>query len=139
MLGSQFQFRRPQLTDMQFVANDGFEEESKELVDLNMVIQIQTNSKPIDENSSAVSTTIIIGEKSTSYPFYLYMTMEADFRWSDGSFDEQTLESLLTKNAPSLLVGYMRPLIAAVTSSSRFPAYDLPFIDFAHLKAEENE
>lgn len=139
MVKSSFQFKTPQLTDMQFVANEGFEEEHKNLEDLDLVIQIQTDHSPIKNNSSSVSTTISIGENNTAYPFYLLMTMTADFKWLEGSFDDKTREALLTKNAPSLLVGYMRPLIATVTSASRFPAYDLPFIDFAHMKAEENK
>ena len=37
-------------------------------------------------------------------------------------------------NAPSLLLGYMRPLISNITNSSQYPTFDIPFLDM-----QENE
>lgn len=37
-------------------------------------------------------------------------------------------------NAPSLLLGYMRPLISNITNSSQYPTFNIPFLDM-----QENE
>lgn len=40
----------------------------------------------------------------------------------------------LKVNAPSLLLGYMRPLISNITNSSQYPTFNIPFLDM-----QENE
>ena len=37
--------------------------------------------------------------------------------------------SVLEKNAQALLIGYLRPIVANITNVSKFPAYNLPFIN----------
>lgn len=60
--------------------------------------------------------------------FKLRIKVASDFKWED--LDEKTAESMLNLNAPALLLGYMRPIVANITNSSNFPAYNLPFINF---------
>ena len=57
----------------------------------------------------------------------------ANFRWSE-ALDEQRRDSLLKQNAPALLVSYARPIIAMITNASRFPAFNIPFINFTEDK-----
>ena len=40
------------------------------------------------------------------------------------------INKLLNQNAPSLLLSYLRPVIAQVTMASPYGAYNIPFIDF---------
>ena len=54
--------------------------------------------------------------------------MASDFKWED--LDEKTVDSMLNLNAPALLLSYMRPIVANITNSSKFPTYNLPFINF---------
>ncbi len=61
-------------------------------------------------------------------PFKLKIKMASDFKWSD--LDDETVDAMLKFNAPALLLGYMRPIVANITNSSNFPAYNLPFINF---------
>ena len=57
------------------------------------------------------------------------MTIGAKFLWDD-VYDEETLRDLLSKNAPALLLGYARPIIANMTSAGPMAAYHLPFYNF---------
>ena len=43
---------------------------------------------------------------------------------------DERVESMLKMNAPALLLGYMRPIVAGLTNSSNFATYNLPFINF---------
>ena len=54
----------------------------------------------------------------------------AEFRWPD-SLNMGMIEKLLNQNAPSLLLGYLRPIISQITAASPYNAYNLPFIDFS--------
>ena len=55
---------------------------------------------------------------------------KAEFRWPD-SLNVEMVEKLLNQNAPSLLLGYLRPIISQITAASPYNAYNLPFIDFS--------
>lgn len=61
-------------------------------------------------------------------PFKLIAKVAADFRWED--LDDKAVDAMLRLNAPALLLGYMRPIVANITNSSAFPVYNLPFMDF---------
>ena len=54
--------------------------------------------------------------------------MSSDFEWED--MDESMIDTMLHINAPALLLGYMRPIVATITNSSKYPVYNLPFINF---------
>lgn len=62
-------------------------------------------------------------------PFILKAKMTSLFSWGNNDFTEDEIKILLTKNAPSLLLSYLRPLVATITNASPFPAYNLPFFD----------
>lgn len=59
--------------------------------------------------------------------------MEAIFTW-ENNLDPNMVKKLLKVNAPSLLLGYMRPLISNITNSSQYPTFNIPFLDM-----QENE
>lgn len=48
-------------------------------------------------------------------------------KWEE--MDKKIIESMLRMNAPALLLGYMRPIVANITNSSNFPVYNLPFLN----------
>ena len=43
----------------------------------------------------------------------------ANFRWND-ELDDNMIDRLLNQNAPSLLLSYLRPIVAQVTSASKY-------------------
>lgn len=91
-----------------------------------------THTDIVDEPESIVSLIITVGNKEQNCPFFVKLIIESKVTWAlDDILDEQ-LEYFLTKNAPALLLSYARPIVSNITGSSRFPAYDIPFIDFLH-------
>ena len=44
---------------------------------------------------------------------------------------EDSLSNIyLNQNAPAVLLGYLRPIVAMITAASPFSAYNLPLINF---------
>lgn len=82
-----------------------------------------------DNNTASVSLEIFIGEKSAKYPFYIHVSMSAEFLWDD-SVDNNMKDNLLNTNAPAILYSYIRPIISGVTVASGYPSFDLPFMNF---------
>lgn len=78
-----------------------------------------------------VELTIKIGKKELkqNIPFYIELVIGSAFTWND-VFDENTLQILLSQNAPALLLSYARPIIHSLTSMTPFPAYNVPFYNF---------
>lgn len=126
---SAFQFSNPSLTKMEFCINEEFESsQDKEVkIAVNMGVQIDRNAT---DNNARVSLTLEIGKKDSEDPFYVCATEMAEFRWSE-ALNNEMVEKMLNQNAPSLLVGYLRPIISQITAASPYNAYNLPFIDFS--------
>ena len=118
---SAFQFSNPSLTKMEFCINEDFENGRDKEVKMAVNMGIQIDRSKVD-NSAKVSLTLEIGKKGA--------TEMAEFRWPD-SLNMGMIEKLLNQNAPSLLLGYLRPIISQITAASPYNAYNLPFIDFS--------
>lgn len=126
---SAFQFSNPSLTKMEFCINEEFESsQDKEVkIAVNMGVQIDRSAT---DNNARVSLTLEIGKKDSEDPFYVCATEMAEFRWSE-TLNNEMVEKMLNQNAPSLLLGYLRPIISQITAASPYNAYNLPFIDFS--------
>lgn len=126
---SAFQFSNPSLTKMEFCINEEFESsQDKEVkIAVNMGVQIDRSAT---DNNARVSLTLEIGKKDSEDPFYVCATEMAEFRWSE-ALNNEMVEKMLNQNAPSLLLGYIRPIISQITAASPYNAYNLPFIDFS--------
>ena len=131
---SHFQFSNPILSELQFYINDTYNADVEEIsVNLGMSI----NKNRISETEATVELTVKIGEQSENAPFYVMATEGAIFRWEDDSFDaEPDVEKFLDVNAPALLLSYLRPIVSSVTMASKYPAYNIPFINFNDAKKE---
>ena len=126
---SAFQFSNPSLTKMEFCINEEFESsQDKEVkIAVNMGVQIDRSAT---DNNARVSLTLEVGKKDSEDPFYVCATEMAEFRWSE-ALNNEMVEKMLNQNAPSLLLGYLRPIISQITAASPYNAYNLPFIDFS--------
>ncbi len=131
MKKSAFQFKNPQLKHLYFVDNPDFQPEGFEGMKIDMEV---TPRRKQDEPIAFITLALKIGEMHVS-PFYIEITMGAEFSWTD-EFSEQEIEDLLNVNAPVLLMSYIRPIISSVTSESRFPTFYLPFLNFNDNKDE---
>lgn len=125
---SSFQFRNPVLARLEFGINEGFNKKlnDKQEVNINMTVQV---NKKFDVHEAEVSLVFELGDKNDLNPFYVVATEKADFRWDD-VLDNGTVEQMLNQNAPSLLLSYLRPIIAQITAASPYNSFDIPFINF---------
>lgn len=136
MMQSSFQFQNPVITQIEFSENNNFI--PKDNVDrISVPIELKIDHSEICNNTSEVSLTVIVGNKSDDIPYYLCATMSSKFRWKANVYDDDTIKSFLSKNAPALLLSYIRPIIASITNVSKFPINNLPFYDFTQSTESE--
>lgn len=128
MKSSKFQFLNPYLEEAYFTVNPEYDpEENEGDIEMQNSFNIQV-ARSKNENRANVKLTLETNAENEKAPFKLRITMASDFKWED--MDEKTVESMLKMNAPALLLGYMRPIVANITNSSNFPVYNLPFLNF---------
>lgn len=134
MKTSQFQFSNPVLKKLDFQVNSNFkpEAQSEVAVSLKFNVNIHRDSQ---NPRAIVELTVIIGDDADS-PFKITVMESAKFRW-DSELDEDHVDFLLNKNAPAVLISYIRPTISVITAASPFSAYNLPLIDFASEEAQD--
>lgn len=126
MQNSKFQFLNPYLTEVHFNINQDFHADDKEL-EMQNEFQVQIKKSKY-ENRANVGLILEMNKENNEAPFKLRIQVASDFKWTD--LDDETVESMLKLNAPALLLGYMRPIVASITNSSCFPVYNLPFVNF---------
>ncbi len=51
--------------------------------------------------------------------------------------EKRIIKNALEINAPSLLVSYIRPLIALVTGNSKYPSWNIPFLCYCNSDFRE--
>ena len=122
---SKFQFSNPELEKVDFLVNRNFNEEKCDGIEMKSNTEVEI----LGNNEAYVALTINIGNATEMQPFNICVRMGADFRWEDG-LDEKKTKQLLNINAPAALLSYIRPLVAVMTNSSKYPVLNIPFIDF---------
>lgn len=127
MKPSDFQFKNPYLEELSFEENKDFDIKTSK-VQIDNKFTVFTN-KEKEENEALVSLLLEVNMGAEAAPFKLRIKMTAEFTWNK-NIDSKLADSLLQQNAPALLLGYMRPIVAAVTNSSKYPVYNLPFMNF---------
>lgn len=131
MRKSNFQFINPYLVECEYRINEEFtgEEENVEMHN-EFNIDVQQHQS---ENRAIVKLRLRTNYNEPEKPFQIGVTVASEFEWEDG-VDEKTLKIFLNQNAPALLLGYMRPIVANITNSSQFAAYNLPFLNFTDIR-----
>lgn len=128
MKPSKFQFLNPYLVEVNFVTNPDFiSRKSDDNIEMQNVFNVQVK-KSTNENRANVELSLETNTKNEGAPFKLKIKVASDFKWEDLS--DERVDAMLKMNAPALLLGYMRPIVAGLTNSSSFPTYNLPFINF---------
>lgn len=126
MKPSKFQFLNPYLKEVYFLINPKFEF-NDEGIEMQNFFNVQIKRSE-NENRANVELELKMNFNNEKAPFKLRITVASDFKWED--MDDNTVDTMLDLNAPALLLGYMRPIVANITNSSNFPAYNLPFYNF---------
>ena len=135
MKNSSFQFKNPALYRLAFSLNEDFDASGP----IKMPIQTEvTVTRSENSNNAEVKLELSIRSEENAIPFNVSAIMGAFFEWDDG-LKPELIPSLLNKNAPALLLSYLRPLIAQITNSSPYPAYNIPFINFNSSDEETEE
>lgn len=125
MKKSDFQYKAPYLNDLRFTTNPSFDKDR-----FQMKNSFDVQVKMADGKKEAVVTlTLETNKDDDNAPFVLFISVESLFAWTE-EYDDDDLNALLRINAPALLLGYMRPIVANITNSSQFPTYNIPFINF---------
>ena len=128
MKKSDFKFSNPILLKTNFLVNKEFKNNENVVIDNSFNVSINRDES---SNIAIVELTIEVGreELKTDVPFYIELVIGSAFSWDD-VFDKNTLQTLLSQNAPALLLSYARPIIHSLTSMTPFPAYNVPFYNF---------
>lgn len=130
MKKSDFQFVRPYLQKLVFLENDQFDMDTEEAEEIEMhnTFSIQVN-KSTEEPLAVVTLNFEMNKDEKKAPFKIEASISSLFRWQ--MMNDEQVNRMLRINAPAMLLSYLRPIISQITNSSKFPVYDLPFLNFA--------
>ena len=131
---STFQFTNPILLGLNFTLNRQYDSTEDVPIKTDFNVQIHKHN---EKREAIVELTLDIGEQTNQAPFFISVTEGAKFTWNE--LADSRIEYLLSNNAPALLLGYIRPIVATVTSSSPYETYHIPFIDFTKANTKEVE
>lgn len=126
---SNFQFTDPSLIYIRFIENTGFNVENEGEIPIETKIKLKNNK--LSDNEYIVNAVVTIGKEDSTCPFYIETEISAKFKWEEAIADKTQEKLFLKQNAPALLISYLRPIVAMITNASHYPAYNLPFINFA--------
>lgn len=127
MKKSDFKFKNPYIKESIFKLNEGYTHQETTTIKTN--IRPYHNYIPEADKPSAICGLVLeVGTETPESPFYIRLVMEALFAWENKEDGE--IHSFLNINAPSLLAGYARPIIAFLTANSPYPPFHLSFINF---------
>ena len=132
MKESIFKFKSPEVEKVTFVINDNFDGNKYDGITIEGRTQIQKAEK---EPVAKVKLRVRIGDQSEKFPFLIDIVIAGMFSWEEDT-NEENVDALLRINAPSLLLSYVRTVIASITSYSKFSTFNIPFINMEHNEAE---
>ena len=131
MKQSGFQFTNPMISKLNYLIHPDFKPAKNEAVSIENSFATNIYRDP-DENAAVVELIIMLGDiKPDKAPFHIELTIGASFKWEQ-AYTEETITSLLSVNAPAVLLGYARPIIATITNMSPYHAYNVPFYNFTN-------
>lgn len=144
MKKSQFQFTKPILDKVIFKVSD--EQIEAKNVQIQHEIGVRIEDLVENEKEKRVHLEVKLGSPKLdtgeidvdAFPFYIEVKMQATFLIGEIQ-DEGLVNELLQKNAPVLLLSYIRPIVHNLSSMSKFPPYDIPFLDFTSSDINEEE
>ena len=126
MKESNLKYDTPQIVKVKFDKTPNFNS-SEDIVELKNDYSISVQ-RLNDESAVVILSLKVYGEADSIVPFTLEIANAARFYWS--GYPSEVVEKMLDVNAPALLLGYLRPMVAAITNSSGLPPYNLPLINF---------
>ena len=135
---SSFQFRNPILTMCRYEVL-----KKEAMSNQNIDISITKNVvRAPDSNEATVELLLQLNKHGKvvreDAAFFAEVAMTSIFTW-DNRLSDSEVDSLLKYNAMSLLISYIRPVIANITYMSPVGVLNLPFINVMELVPDEQE
>ncbi|RHW48712.1 protein-export chaperone SecB [Lactobacillus bombicola] len=139
---SVFQFTNPELIRSVFIANENYHAEKGKEFKMNVEPNAEEPEDINDKERCARVTLSVNNFDLTSKsiddvldgkPYMVFITMGATFKWNKNDIKSKDEKNFLKVNAASLLLGYIRPLLAELTGMSKFNTQCIPFIDFSNM------
>lgn len=129
MKTSSMQFSNPVLTECTFNVNDNYKQ-NKEGHEAILETELGIGNKDNDKRECIVllRLTICADKNNNNFPYFIKIAMLANFKWEEEL--DNKIDDLLKINAPALLLGYMRPIVATLTNNSPYDVYNIPFMNF---------
>lgn len=124
---SKFQFSNPHITKIDFRVNE------KKIDSNDMPISIDVKSEVNKENKEAVTAlTLVVGEVNEENEelvtsIYFNGTIAAEFKWAE---EIKNPESMLKVSGGTVLLSYIRPILATLTMQAGLKPLNIPFVDF---------
>ena len=128
MKESNLKFTNPIVEELIYNISENYDSTISPIVNNKFEVNVG-KSETLNEAVVRLKVIVDANQKDTNSPFSISLTMGAKFIW-DNSYDENTINSLLSINAPALLLGYARPIISSITTTCPCGAYNLPFYNF---------
>ena len=134
---SSFQFTTPVLSYLVFEPNEDFNIQPGKEVQTQIRMGVAVKKSSVSPEAT-VKLTVEIGARDGDSPFYIRAVESGNFRWGN-ELNDELLKHLLDQNAPTLLLSYLRPIIAQVTSASTYDLLNIPFVNFAQFAETKQE
>lgn len=133
MKKSQFQFSNPELIHINFDLKENINDKVAD--DFSSIIT-KTLIKMDENNQNAYVTLSVVSSKENNLPFFFDVEMGVNISWNE-KCESSFVNSILKNNVPALLISYIRPIVSIITSSTGYPAFNIPFLDFRDSDRED--
>ena len=117
---SQFQFSRPRLKEAIFLANS---DDNTDDIVFSFETKVQEPEKDEDDSKLFAKVMFTVSNfedlsPTSDVPYFLRVSMESTFSWDE--MLDFSVEDFLKVNAPSLLLSFIRPVVAELTGLSEY-------------------
>ena len=124
---SNLQFTNPRIEKIDFRVNN-------EATTDNMPISIEVESEVISDIKQAiVKLNLVVGEMDDGNivtSIYFDGVIVADFQWND---EVKKPDSMLKVSGGTVLLSYIRPILASLTMQAGMKPLNLPFVNFTKM------
>lgn len=124
---SNLQFTNPRIEKIDFRVNN-------EATTDNMPISIEVESEVIpDIKQAVVKLNLVVGEiedENIVTSIYFDGVIAADFQWND---EVKNPDSMLKVSGGTVLLSYIRPVLASLTMQAGMKPLNLPFVNFTKM------
>lgn len=131
---SNFTIKNQRLVSLEYSLNPLFYPSGNVDLDVKAEPKISLSK---DQRQATVSLTLKVFKKEEieTKPFYFIGIVDGLFEWNEAlAENEAQLHTMLNQNAPAVLLSFLRPFIAQLTSMSRITPLILPLINFTDSK-----